>query len=72
MPPELEINLKNSKFKTRFKQMIDKNFPFEHYINNRYFENLYYYDQYKLKHLLPTFLSKITPPDSTFIEFDPK
>ena len=40
-------------------------------MSERRFEQLYFYDQYKEKHLLPLFLSKITPPDSNFIEFDP-
>ena len=51
--------------------MIQRNFPFEHYLADRDFDALYFSDQYRQKHLLPTFLSKITPPDSTFIEFDP-
>ena len=51
--------------------MIQKNFPYDYYLNDRGFDSLYFLDQYKHKHLLPSFLSKITPPDSTSIDFDP-
>eukprot|EP00347_Sterkiella_histriomuscorum_P007723 403347806 len=70
LPPDLEHGIRSQKYQIRFKQIIQKNFPFDYYLNDRQFDNLTYTDQYKSKHLLPMFLSKITPPDSTYIDFD--
>ncbi len=53
--------------------IIEKNFPDgsdDYYKKDRLFDDLYYTDQYKHKHLLTLFLSQITPPDTTSIEFD--
>ena len=66
---EIEAGLKKGEFTSRFNQVLARNFPPEYPVDERRFDNLYFSDQYKQKHLLPLFLSKITPPDSNLINF---
>lgn len=71
-PADLEKGLIRNEYLHRFNETISKNFPDENYNNGRFFKDVLLQDQYKRKHYLPLFISKISPPDSSNIEPDPR
>ena len=50
--------------------MISRNFNTDYALDDRRLDHLHSFDQYRQKHLLPFFLSKITPPDSHTLSND--
>ncbi|TNV87010.1 hypothetical protein FGO68_gene4983 [Halteria grandinella] len=62
--PEIDLNLKNGAYLSRFNQVIQRNFPPDYPTDDRRFDQLFISDQYRQRHFLPLYLSKITPPDS--------
>lgn len=66
-PNEFRDNFKNGLYVDLFNQAIRKNFPLEYALDERRFDEVEFYDQYRQEHYLPLYLSKITPPDSNNI-----
>ena len=63
----MEANIKNGTYQSRFEQVLARNFNTDYALEDRRFDQVYYFDQYKQKHILPFFISKITPPDSNSV-----
>ena len=62
---DIEHGLKLGGFLQKYNQVIARNFPEDYDMSEeRRFDQLYASDQYRQRHLLPFFLSLITPPDS--------